>query len=434
MALTVISSAVRQSSEAGPGSSVESAADPVLVQPRFMARFSCLGSACPDTCCTGWVIDVEPALARRYRSHPDAAWRTRFARALVELRRRGGPPRTVVRFDERGCCPLLRADGLCSVQAELGEDWLPWVCRTFPRLEHGTGSLRYRTGSLGCVEVARKVLFDADALVESCDGDPRAIVARPAAAARSAKGPMLSDDEAAWLRASMLRLIGRHDLPWSARVTLFCVTLEDLGRLDLVRDRSSLLDLVLRTEALLERPELAEFDARPPAFSARATALLVPILRVFVEIGRGGSTLAATARALTEPLRTESGGAEAPNAASVSRLAEAASAVLGPALRTRPHLPGNLLGAALLQERFPMGRPSAAVEAAWNAAFFVALWKILTVAAMEARGQDFETAGVEVAYRLGRVLAHWPAATRAVRRDIERRGSMSMAVLAALLR
>lgn len=410
------------------------ATTPTLLQPRFMARFSCLGEACPDTCCTGWQIDVEPAIARRYRAHPDPAWRARLSGALAERRKPGQPARTIIRLDRRGCCPLLREDGLCSVHAELGEDWLAAICRTFPRLDTGDATLRHRTGSIACVEVARRVLLDADALVETAEGEPLATIGGRRPGTRPPTGPVVDTSEAVWVRSTFLRVLGRQDLPWSARVALFCVTLEDLGKIDLVRRRDALGELVLRTETVLAHADVAGFDGVFPATHESLVAAFVPILRVLSEAGARDSVIGPTMRALTEPVWRGLGSEDRSVRGLAAAYAEAARQRLEPELAARPHLLGNLYAALLLQHRFPFGRPKAAVEAAWGAAFFVAIWKVLTVGAVVGAGRTFEEAAVEVAYRLGRTLAHWPAANALLREDFARRGALVPAVLATLLR
>lgn len=35
--------------------------------PHYYKKFSCTGSACPDTCCAGWQIQIDPASLKRYR-------------------------------------------------------------------------------------------------------------------------------------------------------------------------------------------------------------------------------------------------------------------------------------------------------------------------------------------------------------------------------
>ncbi|BCX16443.1 MAG: hypothetical protein KatS3mg117_0125 [Geminicoccaceae bacterium] len=407
-------------------------AAPTWIQPRYMADFACLADACPNTCCKGWTIEVDPGTAERWRRHADPAHRARLTTALVERRDPGAPVRTVMRLGSNGCCTLLREDGLCSVHAEFGEDWLAESCRNYPRLETGTGSLRHRAGSIGCVEVARRVLGEPDALTEASEGDPLVMLAPVGIDGIPARGPAIGDQEAAWLRSVVLRLFGRHDLPWSARVALFTITIEDLGRIDLVRSRRRLLDLVLRTESVLRRPELAGFDGIFPAEPERVVPTLVPIVRVLLEVGRSDAPIAETARALT--VSFESAGDATSLGSLVENLASASRKGLEPELDARPHLRGNLVAAALLHERFPVGRPSTAVDAAWNAALFWALWKLLVCGVVFLSDKPFETAAVEVAYRLGRIFAHWPAAQSALRRDLDRRGVRTSALLAALLR
>ncbi len=417
-----------------PVAPAEAGRGPTLTQPRFMARFTCLGETCPDTCCTGWTIDVEPAVARRYRAHPDPAWRARLAEALLDRHEPGRPTRTIVRLDGRGRCPLLCGDGLCSVHAELGEDWLPGTCRAFPRLEVGDARSRYRTGSIACVEIARRVLFEPDALEETSEGDPLATIGERRPGERPPTGPLPSVQEAAWIRSTMLGILARRDLPWSARVALFCVTLQDLGRIDLVRRRGDLVDLLLRTRTVLARADVADFDTVFPASHERLVAAFVPILRVLSEAGARDPVIGPTMRALAEPVWHGLAGEDRTATALATTYARAARERLEPELAARPGLPGNLYGALLLQHGFPTGRPAAAVEAAWRAGFFLAIWKVATVASMVADGKGFEAAAVEVAYRLGRALAHWPAAEAFLRADFARRGALQPAVLATLLR
>ena len=53
---------------------------------------------------------------------------------------------------------MWRTDGLCRIQAELGEDWLCQVCREFPRLRHDYGDFLELGLELSCPEAARMLL------------------------------------------------------------------------------------------------------------------------------------------------------------------------------------------------------------------------------------------------------------------------------------
>ena len=57
-----------------------------------------------------------------------------------------------------GRCPMWRQDGLCRIQAELGEEALCKTCREFPRLTHDYGDFVERGLELSCPEAARLIL------------------------------------------------------------------------------------------------------------------------------------------------------------------------------------------------------------------------------------------------------------------------------------
>ena len=40
----------------------------LVYQPYYYDRFHCIASACPDSCCKEWEVQVDPEAARYYRS------------------------------------------------------------------------------------------------------------------------------------------------------------------------------------------------------------------------------------------------------------------------------------------------------------------------------------------------------------------------------
>jgi lysine-N-methylase len=59
-----------------------------------------------------------------------------------------------------GKCPLLSADGLCRIQAEHGEEFLPSTCANYPRIAYCIGGVTEKALSLSCPEAARLVLLN----------------------------------------------------------------------------------------------------------------------------------------------------------------------------------------------------------------------------------------------------------------------------------
>ena len=122
-----------------------------ITKPSYFDTFRCIAGSCPDSCCKEWSVQVDPEAAAYYRSLPGALG-DRLRQVLVE--EDGG---TVMTIENRRC-PMWRNDGLCRIQAELGEQALCHVCREFPRLRHDYGDFVELTLELSCPEAARIIL------------------------------------------------------------------------------------------------------------------------------------------------------------------------------------------------------------------------------------------------------------------------------------
>jgi len=122
-----------------------------LFTPEYYAHFRCIASACPDSCCKEWEVDVDPESAEYYRTLPGPLG-DRLRSVLRDTE--DGTVMTI----ENGRCPMWRQDGLCRIQAQLGHDALCQVCRDFPRLRHDYGDFVELGLELSCPEAARLIL------------------------------------------------------------------------------------------------------------------------------------------------------------------------------------------------------------------------------------------------------------------------------------
>ena len=122
-----------------------------IEKPSYYDQFHCIAGACPDSCCQEWDVQVDEAAAQRYLSLPGSL---------------GEHLRQSLKQDENGeysleitnrRCPMWRQDGLCRIQAELGEEGLCRVCREFPRLRHDYGDFVELGLELSCPEAARLI-------------------------------------------------------------------------------------------------------------------------------------------------------------------------------------------------------------------------------------------------------------------------------------
>ena len=117
----------------------------------YFDRFRCIAGDCPDSCCKEWEVQVDEASAAFYRSL-DGALGDRLREVLRE--EDGEAVMTII----DGRCPMWRTDGLCRIQAELGEEALCKTCREFPRLTHDYGDFIEYALELSCPEAAKFIL------------------------------------------------------------------------------------------------------------------------------------------------------------------------------------------------------------------------------------------------------------------------------------
>ena len=122
-----------------------------ITKPSYFDSFSCIAGLCPDSCCKEWDVQVDDASAAYYRTLPGPLG--------DDLRRllKDEDGETVMTIVNRRC-PMWRNDGLCRIQAELGEEALCKTCREFPRLTHDYGDFIERGLELSCPEAARIIL------------------------------------------------------------------------------------------------------------------------------------------------------------------------------------------------------------------------------------------------------------------------------------
>lgn len=121
-----------------------------IFAPDYYHTFHCLASACPDSCCKEWEVDVDDDAAKAYRALPGPLG----DRLREVLREEDGS--TLMTITD-GRCPMWQQDGLCRIQAELGHDALCRTCRDFPRLRHDYGDFAELGLELSCPEAARLI-------------------------------------------------------------------------------------------------------------------------------------------------------------------------------------------------------------------------------------------------------------------------------------
>lgn len=136
---------------------------PMLV-PAYMQEFSCIGSACEDTCCAGWQVTIDQATYKKYNKVRSEikpmldkhVKRNRSSKGLEDYAK--------ILLNTDRSCPMLNEDKLCSIQLKLGEEYLSNVCTTYPRVSNIVNGVLEKSATMSCPEAARLALLNPDGI------------------------------------------------------------------------------------------------------------------------------------------------------------------------------------------------------------------------------------------------------------------------------
>ena len=118
--------------------------------PHYYKKFRCIAGECPDTCCAGWQIQIDPASLRKYREIKGPL---------------GNRLKNEINWKEscfrqyNGRCAFLNENDLCDLYLEGGGTRaFCRTCRTYPRHIEEFEGLREISLSLSCPAAADLIL------------------------------------------------------------------------------------------------------------------------------------------------------------------------------------------------------------------------------------------------------------------------------------
>lgn len=132
--------------------------------PRYLARFSCIGPACEDTCCVGWQVELDKKTYKAYRQNTDPVLAPLFARNVLRNAHNRGDQDygSMALTPDTEACTMLE-NKMCGIQARLGESYLSHICSQYPRISRGLNGQLQQGLQLSCPEAARQALLAPDA-------------------------------------------------------------------------------------------------------------------------------------------------------------------------------------------------------------------------------------------------------------------------------
>src|SRR5579871_296400 len=132
-----------------------------LLQPDYFDAFRCIGAACEDTCCTGWIVHIDRSTYGKYQSCTDPEIGPAL-HTLVTINEKSSNDDDYAKATlNRSVCAFL-SEGLCAIQSRLGEEYLSNMCATYPRVVNRVGDEVQRSLDLSCPEAARLALLNSD--------------------------------------------------------------------------------------------------------------------------------------------------------------------------------------------------------------------------------------------------------------------------------
>lgn len=124
--------------------------------PSYYKVFRCIASACSDSCCIGWEIDIDEDTLKKYRQ-VEGDFGKRLQENIQTFQEQGRKCACFA-MDETERCPFLNKENLCDIILNLGEEYLGQICTDHPRYYDWFVDGQECGVGLCCEEAARLIL------------------------------------------------------------------------------------------------------------------------------------------------------------------------------------------------------------------------------------------------------------------------------------
>ncbi len=144
-----------------------------LLQSRLAAEFVCLAKDCPSTCCRDWdIIWHESEVEKLCASDNNFILNKIPTSFSIQDQYR------LIKLDEKDRCPFLTGEGLCEIHKELGEEYLSYVCKEYPRISRICDDVILSSCRTSCYAVVDHICRYSDSmdLIVSDISDTTAII------------------------------------------------------------------------------------------------------------------------------------------------------------------------------------------------------------------------------------------------------------------
>ena len=136
-----------------------------ILVPSYMQQFKCIGSACEDSCCTGWRVDIDQEAYKKYTAIRDKELRPIIEKNVKKYNsNRSDEHYAKIKMSPNQHCVFLSAEKMCKLQLKYGEPYLSNTCAIYPRQINEVGSGVEKSATMSCPEAARLALLNPEGI------------------------------------------------------------------------------------------------------------------------------------------------------------------------------------------------------------------------------------------------------------------------------
>lgn len=236
--------------------------------------FQCLGSDCPDTCCTGWTVPIDKPTFLEYKKSTHPELRTLFLTRL-HREKEGGLDHygTIKLKKEDNSCSFLD-DGLCRIQKTLGADALSDTCSGYPRITLQHGDVFQQGLTLSCPEAANRILLQQGVT----QFVPAPVLAREDQVVRIRSSARVPTDVTQAIRFFCLKLIRQEELAAWEKMAILGFFCEEAGAIQMQEQPPGYLQLIAKYGELLESGSLKQTIAAISSYPQAQVKVFAGIL------------------------------------------------------------------------------------------------------------------------------------------------------------
>lgn len=146
------------------------------LSPNYMKTFHCIGSACEDSCCIGWRVDLDKKTYQLYKDSRDEQLRPVFQNQVKRKHnQKSDASYGKINMCKDGRCPFLNEKNLCQIYLNIGEHALSETCTHYPRMVHKVDGVLEKSTTMSCPPAAKLALLNPEPMEFVRDEEPKSV-------------------------------------------------------------------------------------------------------------------------------------------------------------------------------------------------------------------------------------------------------------------